>query len=134
MYRIVLLIFLPISLSCYTKHKEYRAYDDPVFSQADHEEVYNWDESAVIFGHKKFPLIMNYKGQVCRPGRYRFSIEDYGEGVGAAVSNHGILVCGGSQNVWHGLEEKPYLGGHVIFLSTSNPDFLIRRCHFLFYI
>ena len=114
-HRIICIIFsVQFSQSCHVKYKEYRHYSDPVFSKADHEEIYNWDESAVIFGHKKFPLIMNYKGQVCRPGRYRFTIEDYGPGVGAAVSNHGILVCGGSNNVWKG-PKNPTFGGKVNF-------------------
>ena len=114
-HRIICIIFsVQFSQSCHVKYKEYRHYSDPVFSKADHEEIYNWDESAVIFGHKKFPLIMNYKGQVCRPGRYRFTIEDYGPGVGAAVSNHGILVCGGSNNVWKG-PKNPTFGGKVKF-------------------
>ena len=122
MYRIICILFyLQFSQSCHIKYKEYRHYSDPIFSNADHEEIYNWDESAVIFGHKKFPLIMNYKGQVCRPGRYRFTIEDYGPGIGAAVSNHGILVCGGSNNIWNG-PKNPTFGGKVNFeILVSKP-------------
>ena len=55
---------------------------------------------------------MNYKGQVCRPGNYRFAMDEYGPGIGAAQAYHGILVCGGANNIWKGPSEPMY-GGKV---------------------
>ena len=54
---------------------------------------------------------MNYKGQVCRPGRYSFSMEEYGPGISAVQAYHGILVCGGQNNIWY--PDKVPNGGKV---------------------
>ena len=50
---LLFLIFVVYSQSCKVTHKIYKSYDDPVFKKGQNEDIYNWDESAVIFGHRK---------------------------------------------------------------------------------
>jgi hypothetical protein len=60
-------------------------------------------------------MILNNKGEICYPDIQDFSPFDYGSGVGTAVSNQGLLVCGGEKNKYGG-ENDPRTGGNVIFL------------------
>ena len=56
-------------------------------------------------------IVINYKGEICEPKNIALP-PNYGSGLGAAVSNGGILVCGGKENQWD--KNNPYRGGKVI--------------------
>ena len=56
-------------------------------------------------------FVINYKGEICEPKNIALP-PNYGSGIGAAVSNGGILVCGGEKNKWD--KDNPYQGGKVV--------------------
>ena len=61
-------------------------------------------------------MVMNYKGAICKPHDLkRVASMDYGQGVGSAVTNKGILICGGTKNLWKG-QDDPSVGGEVCHL------------------
>ena len=49
---------------------------------------------------------------------------NYGSGLGAAVSNGGILVCGGKENQWD--KNNPYKGGKVVKKFDLLLQYLLR--------
>ena len=61
-------------------------------------------------------MVLNYKGEICTPkGILLPPRADYGSGIGATVSNGGILVCGGDKNKWGGLADHQTGGKVLIF-------------------
>ena len=58
--------------------------------------------------------MINYKGEICEPKNIGLPPRSpsYGNGIGATVSNGGVLVCGGDKNVWNGTGQA-FQGGKV---------------------
>ena len=87
------------------------------FLAGNHDNHIIWAErffSLVFFIKLVFfqnVFVINYKGEICEPKNIALP-PNYGSGMGAAVSNGGILVCGGKKNKWD--KNSPYKGGKVV--------------------